>query len=256
MIIRGLYQHRCYVCSAASEAFLCSCCEQEILWVRYSQQVLHQEQFCQRCGIEIFRVYNSRDINHNASEKYCQPCRDAVKDQPNFAITCNYPLAYYQGLFAQLLQWYKFDKEWPLAKYFAALILQTYQARFSGYWIVPVPPRWAKLRQEAWDQVRYMCPKSLPVLDLLQRKGKTQQKQLDRAQRLEQLNFHNIYYLALPARRLVWQQYRKKGPLHLLFLDDVYTTGATIDMCRRALLPLEQEGWIAQVRSLSLCVVP
>ena len=51
-------------------------------------------------------------------------------------------------------------------------------------------------------------------------------------------------------------QFRKSGPLRLLLLDDVYTTGATVAMCRRALQDLETEGWVSDVRALNLCVVP
>ena len=63
------------------------------------------------------------------------------------------------------------------------------------------------------------------------------------------------YGLALGARRLAWREFRKNGPLRLLLLDDVYTTGATVAMCRRALQSLEAEGWVSDVRALNLCAV-
>ncbi|WGK70298.1 hypothetical protein P0082_05410 [Candidatus Haliotispira prima] len=137
---------------------------------------------------------------------------------------------------------------------------QAWACRFAGYHLVPVPPRAAKLKHEAWDQVDYLCTflhrrYRLPVLKLLQRNATAEQKHLNREQRLEQLSAKRKYSLALPARRLVRREFLRSGPLHLLLLDDIYTTGSTMDMCRRALLPLEQEGWIADIRSMSLCLV-
>ncbi|MEM9424478.1 MAG: double zinc ribbon domain-containing protein [Spirochaetota bacterium] len=236
-------QSHCYLCLAASSQFLCLNCRQQIAWV--------EQPSCRRCGIEAFQTDSQN------SEEYCDSCRDIIKLSgfEKFCITRNYPLAYYHGLFAELLQWYKFSKELALGKYFSSLLQQVYLARFSGYFVVPVPPRESKLKQEAWDQVGYLCRKPLPVLRLLQRKAGIQQKYLNRKGRLEQLRAQPGYYLNLDARRLAWKHYRKQGPLHLLLLYDVYTTGTTMDMCRRALRPLEREGWIAEIRSLSLCLV-
>ncbi len=249
ILSNNLYRENCYLCSRLSQQFLCPECEQQILWVRTHNNP--NSKFCLRCGIEEFDVNNT--------EQYCEPCCNAIarlQGQPNFQITRNYPLAYYQGLFAELLHWYKFDKELPLAKYFHALLQQVYFTEFANYSIIPVPPREAKLKREAWDQVGYICRKPFPIMQLLQRNATVQQKRLNREQRLEQLYNSDTYSLALPARRLVWQNYCKRGPLQLLLVDDVYTTGATIDMCRRALYLLEKEGWISEVRSLSLCLVP
>ena len=279
---RHTYRKDCYLCNAplghapltlskTDESFLCLRCLWQIDWVIDAQNFFTdhweyenslteewQVKHCQRCGIQQFAAQFGQ-----TSEPFCPSCLAAVQElqkAPGFQLTRGFPLAYYQGLFAKLLQWYKFSRELPVAGFFASLLQRAYQKYFSGYYLVPVPPRARKLKREAWDQITYLSGVlqrhyRLPVLKLLERKaGSAEQKQQNRQQRLGQVD--KSYELALHARRLAWGQFRKSGPLRLLLLDDVYTTGATVAMCRRALQDLETDGWVSDVRALNLCVVP
>ena len=262
----------CYLCHQPNSLanhklphtqLLCSKCHAELMWLGQGKnQGKNQDKgqhLCRRCGAE--RMAEAGPL---VDSPYCPICRTTIQQMeafPDYCITPNRAIAYYLDTFAQLLQWYKFCKELKLAPFFADLLAQSYAAEFTGFYIVPVPPRTAKLKQEAWDQVDYLCQLlhrryRLPVLRLLRSNSTARQKTMDREQRLEQMYNSGKYSLDLSARRLVWQLYRRQGPIALLLLDDVYTTGATMDMCHRALKPLEQEAWISQVRSLSLCLVP
>ena len=274
----GLWRRDCYLCHAplapgAGKNFLCLRCLWQIdwiidaeilnlrentnLWKNQSANLLPNERrHCLRCGIHQFAL-------KKFCPEYCPSCVAAIEELekvPDFRVTRGFPLAYYQGLFERLLQWYKFSRELPVAGFFAALLQRAYRRDFNGYYLVPVPPRASKLKREAWDQITYLSGLlqrryRLPVLRLLERNANSaEQKQQNRRQRLGQVR-SGSYALALQARRLAWREFGKTGPLRLLLLDDVYTTGATVAMCRRALQSLEAEGWVADVRALTLCAV-
>ena len=75
---------------------------------------------------------------------------------------------------------------------------------------------------------------------LLERTGGAQQKSLDFAQRRE--NLRGMIRLAPGANALL--------PARVLLLDDVFTTGATLDACARAL----REGGCRSVLGLTLAI--
>jgi ComF family protein len=96
--------------------------------------------------------------------------------------------------------------------------------------IVPVPPRPGKIREKGWDQIEDLCSYlegrfGVPVARLLVRRSTTQQKKLDQAHRKE--NAQSAYGLA--------QKLPPTLPSRVILLDDVRTTGATMDICAQAL---------------------
>ncbi len=269
---------RCYLCTASptdtglSTGLLCGGCLRQITWVDPGSmefmlaapgpecRSFRAPVFCRRCGGEYF--FSEPTAGPERGLAFCPSCLDSrEQQQPRFQLTHNTPLAYYQGLFAELLQWYKFSQELPLARFFAALVQFRYSRQFAGYYLVPVPPRPARLKQQAWDQVDYLCRIleryfRLPVLRLLQRNAGPQQKRRSRAERMKQLDSLDHYSLELSARCRAYRARQRHGPLRLLLFDDVYTTGTTMDLCHRALDPLKEMGWVADLRSLSLSLVP
>jgi ComF family protein len=93
--------------------------------------------------------------------------------------------------------------------------------------IVPVPPRPGKIREKGWDQVADLCTwleyfYELPVVHVLKRRSGMQQKKLDMAGRFE--NAKHSFYLS--------PKYEKRQvPENIILLDDVRTTGTTLETC-------------------------
>ncbi|MDR3283590.1 MAG: hypothetical protein LBS97_00220 [Treponema sp.] len=109
--------------------------------------------------------------------------------------------------------------------------------------IVPVPPRPGKILEKGWDQVEDLCKwlegyYCLPVMRLLKRRSAVQQKKLDSAQRLE--NARNAYYLS--------KRGAQKVPKRVILLDDVRTTGATLEICAKIL----KHAGCREVRAVAL----
>lgn len=105
--------------------------------------------------------------------------------------------------------------------------------------IVPVPPRPGKIREKGWDQVEEVCTfleyrYGWNVRRILKRLSAVQQKSLDRNHRMEMIG------KAYTVRDKV-----KSVPGLVCLVDDVLTTGSTLESCGRLLKDLGCELVIA-----------
>jgi predicted amidophosphoribosyltransferase len=94
--------------------------------------------------------------------------------------------------------------------------------------VVPVPPRPGKRAEKGWDQIeelsRFLALRHrVPVLKCLERTSGVQQKKLGRIAR-----FSNIHGAIVPVPGI-------SVPAAAIVLDDLITTGSTIDACADAL---------------------
>jgi len=148
----------------------------------------------------------------------------------------------YTGIYRKLLHAYKFGKNLALACFFAEKALEVITGnpvlREAG--LVPVPPRPGKIKETGWDQVEYLINRILKlsnesvVFRCLKRRKSKVQKKLDRKERLE--NMKGRIYLQKPP------------PKTALIIDDVITTGSTLEVCAEVL----KEGGAEKVYGLCL----
>ena len=110
--------------------------------------------------------------------------------------------------------------------------------------IVPVPLHWRKQRMRGFNQAELLAEElsgytGIPVDSKLLEKGKAtrSQKKLDATERKKNLR---------EAFRVVGNPSGKR----ILLIDDVYTTGSTMDVLSRALL----EKGASHVFFLTLCI--
>ncbi len=106
--------------------------------------------------------------------------------------------------------------------------------------IVPVPPRPGKLKRNGWDQVdaivsRLERAEGLPVSRCLVRLPGRTQKKLNRAERADNMK---------AAFRCV-----SAPPVRAVLVDDVCTTGATLNACAAAL----KSGGCSYVFAIAFC---
>jgi ComF family protein len=147
----------------------------------------------------------------------------------------------YAGTCRKLLGAYKFGKNVGLGHFLAEKIRETLQTWGSSLpeeaVIVPVPPRPGKIRRTGWDQVEYLVKlleggrsgagagnetdRPFPVYRCLRRLASRHQKKLNRENRMTNLQGKIIL--------------RGKAPRQAVILDDVFTTGATLNACAAAL---------------------
>jgi len=183
---------------------------------------------CQRCGIELI-----------SEKKTCLRCRTA-----DYKFDSNVSLFAYSGVPKRLLAALKFKGRRRLAPFFAERVAAALRAGgLHGTVVVPAPPRRGRRAPDAVELVARALERSrgLIVRRLLQRAGDVQQKSLDYEQRRDNLR---------GKIRLTPDAMKQALPPEVLLLDDVFTTGATLDACARAL----REAGCTAVKAITLVI--
>ncbi len=176
------------------------------------------DRICRICGR---RLISERGL--------CLECRTA----PALTHTDGaFPLFSYRLWNTVLLSRWKFQGERTLSAFFAeclAVRLRQMHIKLGAFCLVPVPPRTGKIREHGWDQIEEMCAflefmHGFCVRQLLERSSQTEQKSLDRRGRLATIG--KSYRIKDSAASI---------PERVCIIDDVMTTGATIESCAEAL---------------------
>jgi competence protein ComFC len=139
-----------------------------------------------------------------------------------------------RGVVREFIHRFKYDRErflrLPLAAWLADALADARLMQQPFDAIVPVPLHPTRFRERGFNQAALLAEllslqTAVPLLDCLQRtRYTTTQTRLDRHERME--NLRNAFRVrtgaVLEAR-------------HLLLVDDVFTTGSTVDECARVL---------------------
>ncbi|MBI9108915.1 MAG: ComF family protein [Spirochaetales bacterium] len=197
----------CLENSAGRDVPLCNACRiaaDEALYIN-SYSSLRR---CRSCGYPL-----------TSENSDCLSCRD--KDW-NFQSSLS--LFLYNGIGRDLICSYKFENRRGLASYFADLILRYHQINHSDAVIIPVPFRPASKRKRGWDHIEEITSllkknKTVEISPCLRRDNGPAQKTMNYNKRLLNLN-DRIHFNS-----------KLRPPLKALLLDDVFTTGATLDYC-------------------------
>lgn len=189
-------------------------------------ELLSRDYVCKKCGLPTTQFV-----------KLCCSCIDKNSNN-NF----NYSFFIYRGLNRALLNLYKFNKEHSLAKYYSAYLVDFIYKNFTNPIICPVPTsiikRKIKNGYHLDPLIRELKKTGIYTKNLLRKRfGKTQKK-LGKHERLT--NSKNSF-------TFIRNNEDRNRPI--LLIDDVYTTGATIENCAKVL----SANGFKQIYSLTLC---
>ena len=201
---------------------------------------------CPGCGAAVSR--------HG---QWCSSCFGAVWRPRRLArkresrLTACYCLCDYRGPVRTMLQRLKYDGAVRYERAAEALLTQFPWPERLGHidCVVPVPLAPGKERKRGFNQAAELAARlgellSLPIDDglLIRAKKTARQKDLNPAQRLANLE----QAFSVPERR------KKEGklPESVILVDDIYTTGSTIEACTRAL----KAAGVKRVYFVSICI--
>jgi ComF family protein len=201
---------RCISCLRGSLVSPCPDC---------AQSVFHRVNGCRKCGFAL----NRGDI--------CGDCltRKRPFEQLEF-------IGYYQPPFAQTLQAFKFHNRPGLAPHFARFALAMDRvARLVGRCdaVTYVPATPARLSRRGYNQSLLLAREIArrtrkPLVHALEKVRETPpQVGLNYGNRIQ--NLRGAFKVCLPFRLPVYKK-------TILLVDDIYTTGATVEACAKPLL--------------------
>ena len=228
----------CLVCGKKSFIYpLCPACRKEYLAIKEGDIF---EGRCKYCGKELL-----------STKETCFGCRN---QRVIFHIDRMLPLFPYRIWNKELMFMWKSQEIRSLSFFFAKILAQVIK-KLDSQVIVPVPPRKGKLAEKGWDQIDELCNLleylyGYRVLRILERSTHMQQKKLGREGRLEQIG---RAYSLLPPQKLkkALKPYGGKLPYRVILLDDVCTTGSTLESSSILL----KEAGISYITGLTLFVV-
>ena len=226
-----LYPRHCPVCNVLLPygTFICKKCEKKLPFIT--------EPTCFSCGKPI----------SSAEQEYCYDCRIFPK---SFHSGCS--LLLYNGKTRPAMMSFKYENNRFLSQFFVREIIMRHRDLLQKWHpdaIIPIPIHKNKYKKRGYNQAELLA-KDLSVLlnlsyypnILIRSVDMLPQKQFDPQARLNNLQ----KAFALNPR------YQKLLPSFssVLLIDDIYTTGATMEACTRILL----DGGVNSVYICSVCI--
>jgi ComF family protein len=146
----------------------------------------------------------------------------------------------FTGLARGLVHRFKYSGDVALTPFFGSLLTQVWQAQEQAVTpdaIVPVPLHWYRQLRRGYNQSAllagaFSAQASMPLVPMLTRRKHTRaQASLSLAQRRRNL-----------AGSFAVTVDQDPTGMNLLLVDDVFTTGSTLDACTRSLLKAGAKG--------------
>jgi ComF family protein len=208
---------------------------------------------CAACGLPLDRPF---------AGPVCQACWAAIRQGPlpGFPlpplITQSSSAGFYEGALRAIIHAFKYDRRQTLAVPLAALLTDQCQEVLAGAdACVPVPLHWQRRWERGFNQAQELAQGlSLPVWHALARRRRTRPQALQH-KGTRQANVAGAFVVRRWTRvsrpRHRWG-FVRSGPLlrcaTIVLIDDVMTTGATLQACATAL----KEAGVRDVRAATI----
>ena len=218
-LISFIYPRRCPVCDAIVRPrgeLICPECRALLSFVR--------EPVCKKCGKEL----------SDPGQEYCLDC-----SRHSRSYEYGMSLLNYTGAATDSIARIKYHNRREYLDYYAAEAVRQCGSRIRAVApdaLVPVPVHPARRRKRGFNQAEILADRigekmGIPVVpDLLVRNRKTvPNKNLSPTERLKNLT------AAFSVNDRVYGEMIREGLRRVVIVDDIYTTGATVEACARVL---------------------
>ena len=225
---------RCRVCGKRTWYYpLCRECRKDFFSIKDSCLADR----CKKCGKELI---SSNDL--------CLQCREKTV---LFHTDSVWPLFSYRLWNKDLMFLWKSAGVRSLSDLFAKFVAEALKLKGVNI-VVPVPPRPGKIQEKGWDQIDELCGQlkyrfGFTILPLLVRKTTGQQKKLDREERLKTIGKSYFLVEKKEVEKLL-KPFKGEFPERVCIIDDVCTTGSTLENCAQVL----KEAGIKVVDAITL----
>lgn len=222
---------------------------------------IHNGEICVVCGKKTLYLPLCKDCisknylkSINEEKKVCKVCGKLLVVEKEICMCCREKVVvkscdkvislYDYRLWNKDLLFLWKIKDWRgLSKVYADFVYEALKKE-SFDAIVPVPPRKGKIRERGWDQIDELCQflkfmYGIKVCNLLKRTTVNEQKKLDREGRLETIG--KSYSMVESGNDMVI-------PETVVLIDDIFTTGSTVESCARVL----KRGGVKKVVALTI----
>lgn len=252
-LLQLLFPRRCPVCGQIvlpEGALICAGCVRKLHFIRQPS--------CKKCGAELI----------SDREEYCPECKRHQRSFESGVALIRYNDAAQKSMAAV-----KYKNRREYLDFYAEAIVRRYGyffARHKDAVLVPVPVHPARLRSRGFNQagelaVRLGRLSGLSVNEtMLVRTRKTApQKELGPEERLRNLRkafavregrssglLQKLVIRSSAVRQLSAWHSCTALPATVILVDDIYTTGSTIEACTRVL----KEAGVRQVYFVSICI--
>lgn len=214
-IIRLLFGlARCPLCGDVETGLLCPRCSREL---GDAFRKRRRGRLCRYCGQPLI-----------SEKEICCDCRAETERGEALYFPEGTALWAYKGIAKEAVRAFKFNNERSFGDFFALLAAECLENRRDTAVLVPVPGNRSNVRKRGWDPAAV-------IADALKEKGFRTAVLLERQRltvSLKRLNREERLRRAAECYRL------RKGaavPPHVILIDDVRTTGSTVNRCARLL---------------------
>lgn len=223
------FPDKCSACKSISHNKLCGKCISQL-------EFLDEADFCYSCGEPFRHIDQSPD-----KKNYCIRCL-----RREFYFNRARSVVFHRGIIKELLHQFKYRDKLILVKTLSKLLTERFPADFSSFDLVlPVPLHIKKLRSREFNQSvliaksvsrKFIC--DFDPFNLIKTRENRPQFEMGSIKEREN-NVRGIFEL------------RKKEKIRgvsVLLVDDVFTTGATVNECSRVL----SEAGASEIQVLTL----
>lgn len=228
---------KCIVCDKKCYVVpVCKNCKHEYFDIK----TVMEYKRCKKCGKILI-----------STEEICSECRESTVMLHTDKVL---PLFSYLLWNKELLFKWKTNNVRSLSSFLAEKVAEALWMMEVEY-IVPVPPRPGKIKKNGWDQIDELCMflkfrYGFKSFDVLERVSEEQQKKLNRENRLAKIK--SVYILKNEKQQeKVLKPFHGILPEKVCIIDDVCTTGATIERCAEIL----KEMGVKKVYAVTLFTV-
>ncbi len=212
----------CAVCKAPAESALplCKNCIKEKIDAALQERQEHPENFCTHCGRLLI-----------SEQGVCTSCR--LREEENEENFCDriFSIFSYQDKIGKTLTQWKIFNQRGFADFFARVVFKFIErkADLQNIPLVPVPPRPKKIKTKGWDQIEDLAVQleanhNIKIFRALKRDDGSSQKSL--SSKMRKTNLKGKIHLKSEGLKISET---------LIILDDVMTTGATLNLCAKTL---------------------